>query len=133
MLPVQHAHPWNCHWSCSATSNGRRFDVQPLPYRSVDNIIVGSVIIGWHVSGDGAQRRVRMTLAETGMNIAEDAPRRQGFGTELITRRLAYELRGTSTLEVRPEGVLCTLEFPLLTGSSILQTDDKGVAARDLP
>ena len=51
-------------------------------------------------------------------------PLRQGFGTELITRRVAYELRGSGSLDMRPGGILCTLAFPLEDRPSILQTTE---------
>ncbi len=49
-------------------------------------------------------------------------PSREGFGTELIQRRVPYELRGTGTLDFSPDAVLATIEFPLSEGRSILET-----------
>ncbi len=81
--------------------------------------------IDWDVDEDSGERRLRLRWSEHGVSMVQDAPRREGFGTELITRRVAYELRGTGTLEMRPGGILCTLDFPLLDRSSILETDTR--------
>ena len=51
-------------------------------------------------------------------------PDRLGFGTELITQRVPYELKGSGQMEFRADGLLATIEFPLEKLPSILQTDD---------
>ena len=80
--------------------------------------------INWSVDDAGGERWLRFRWSEDGVPMEAGAPRRKGFGTELITQRVAYELRGMGTLEMRPNGTLCTLEFPLTPRSSILQTDN---------
>jgi two-component sensor histidine kinase len=40
----------------------------------------------------------------------------KGFGTTLIDRVLTYDLEGGSELDFRPEGLQCTLRFPIDTG-----------------
>ncbi|AWN51069.1 PAS domain-containing protein [Methylobacterium sp. 17Sr1-1] len=50
------------------------------------------------------------------------APRRSGFGTELIEGRIPYELKGRGELTIKPGGAHCHLEFPLLNKNSILET-----------
>ena len=82
--------------------------------------------IAWTVDERESVSWLRLRWSETGVPMVHSLPRRQGFGTELITRRIAYELRGAGVLEMRAGGILCTLEFPLEDGASILQTDDKG-------
>ncbi|KMO44998.1 methyltransferase [Methylobacterium tarhaniae] len=52
----------------------------------------------------------------------QDAPRRRGFGSELIEARVPYELRGRGKMTVEPGGARCHLEFPLKEGASILET-----------
>ena len=54
---------------------------------------------------------------------AASAPRRRGFGTELIEGRIPYELGGRGRLAVGAGGARCRLEFPLRDGDSILETD----------
>lgn len=82
--------------------------------------------ISWHVEQRDGADWLGLRWSETGVPAIELQPRRRGFGTELITRRVAYELRGTGSLEMRPGGILCTLDFPLEERPSILQTDDNG-------
>jgi two-component sensor histidine kinase len=50
--------------------------------------------------------------SEAGVTMAA-APHRQGFGTTLIRQRLPHELKGETSLEFRPGGVLATMAFPL--------------------
>ncbi len=50
------------------------------------------------------------------------APRRRGFGSELIEGRIPYELRGRGEVSIEPGGARCHLEFPLQRGASILET-----------
>ena len=51
------------------------------------------------------------------------APRRRGFGSELIEGLLPYELGGESRVEIGAGGAHCHIEFPLQNGASILETD----------
>jgi hypothetical protein len=45
-----------------------------------------------------------------------------GFGTELITRRVPYELKGRGEMVFADGSLTATIEFPLRDGSSILET-----------
>lgn len=81
------------------------------------------IAIGWSLSETSKDRTLSLRWTEEGVAIAQGAPRRSGFGTELITQRVAYELYGTGTLELQPGGVVCSLEFPLVDRASILQTN----------
>jgi hypothetical protein len=47
------------------------------------------------------------------VNIVSVAPRRRGFGQELIECTLPYELGARTRLEFSPGGVLCEIEIPL--------------------
>lgn len=84
----------------------------------------GAIEIIWDVEQRGAVAWLTLRWSERGVANVRSMPRRQGFGTELITRRVAYELRGTGSLDMHPGGILCTLEFPLEDRPSILQTDE---------
>jgi PAS domain S-box-containing protein len=72
---------------------------------SVDS---GRVAISWAVDGD----RFRLQWQERGgPKVAP--PTRKGFGSRLIERGLAAELRGEARLDYPPEGVVCTVDAPL--------------------
>lgn len=58
--------------------------------------------------------------ADSGSRL--DAPTRRGFGTELVERRVPYELHGRGRVEVTAKGALVSVEFPLGPGASILET-----------
>lgn len=50
------------------------------------------------------------------------APTRRGFGTELITARVPYELGGSGAFAYRRDGIRAVIEFPLRPSTSILET-----------
>jgi PAS domain S-box-containing protein len=68
----------------------------------------GSVVVRWSAD-DG---RFRLRWEETG-GPPVSAPATRGFGSRLIERGLASELRGEVRIEWRPEGVVCTIDAPL--------------------
>ena len=67
---------------------------------------------------------------ESGVSVAVAAPRRSGFGTELIEQRVPYELRGEGQLRLVPGGLRCEIAFPLTPGRSVLATDSATDEAR---
>ncbi|GAB2583179.1 PAS domain-containing protein [Dyella jejuensis] len=50
-------------------------------------------------------------------------PQRRGFGTELIERRIPYELGGSGVVAIEGRQAHCRIEFPLRQVASILSTD----------
>lgn len=83
----------------------------------------GRLEVRWAVELRGAQNWLSLHWRETGVPVVEAVPRRLGFGTELISRRIPYELKGSGSFELRPGGLESRIEFPLRSGDSILQTD----------
>lgn len=74
-----------------------------LKYGALSNSS-GRVDLSWSMP-DG---HVRITWTETGgPPVAQ--PTRRGFGTRLLERAVAAELRGEVTLHYRPEGLLCVI------------------------
>ena len=69
---------------------------------------------------------LELTWRESGVRVISSGPRKEGFGTELITRRVPYELRGEGRFDLRPGELVCELAIPLIPGESILQTDGPG-------
>jgi PAS domain S-box-containing protein len=86
----------------------------------------GHVNVSWSVTAVQDEPWLRLSWAERGVR-AQPAVRR-GFGTELVTGRVPYELKGRGVLRIGEDGAEATIEFPLRHGDSILQTD----AARQL-
>lgn len=84
----------------------------------------GRIEIEWTLEqdGEGGWPWLCFTWAEFGVTM-EDGPRREGFGTELITGRVPYELKGEGRMDFRETGVAATIRFPLGPGASVLQTD----------
>ena len=56
-------------------------------------------------------------------------PMRVGFGTTLIRRTVAYELDGEAKLDYLPEGLVCTIGFPLRRNSAELLEEAVRTAA----
>jgi len=71
----------------------------------------GSVQVAWSMLTD---KLARIDWAErNGPPVAAD--RRRGFGTELIEKIVAHELRNPVDLRFEPDGVRCTLIVPVRT------------------
>ena len=83
----------------------------------------GRVDVRWTTDQRPSGFWLRLEWVESGVKVASLAPRREGFGSELIKTRVPYELKGNGQLRLRPGGVACIIEFPLRAGESILQTD----------
>lgn len=75
----------------------------------------GEIAVTWsveHGDGDGAPR-LRFDWRERSPAITGDPPRRRGFGTELLERTLAYELKAKTALDFTPGQFHCTVAFAL--------------------
>ena len=83
----------------------------------------GSVRVSWAAASRGGERWLNLRWVESGVRVAAAAPRREGFGSELIEQRVPYELEGSGRLEFLPGGVSAEISFPLRDGDSVLQTD----------
>lgn len=68
----------------------------------------GSLTLAWHVA-DG---RLLLDWQEQG-GPAVGKPRKRGFGTRLLERSIAEELRGAARIDYAAAGVHCTMEIPL--------------------
>jgi two-component sensor histidine kinase len=73
----------------------------------------GNLEITWRLEDARTPRqRLEFVWTETGVRVAGEAPRREGFGTNLLKRRLPYELAGRADVEFRPGGLVCQIAFP---------------------
>lgn len=77
----------------------------------------GMLDVSWSAMSDG-EERVRFTWSERGLDLTNTHPL-GGFGSELITKRIPYELRGQGEMDFKADGLVATIEFPLVNGSSI--------------
>ncbi len=73
----------------------------------------GHIDVTWRVEGADGDRRLKLEWHERGVGVAATAPRRRGFGSELIERTLRYELDAHSELQFTPGGIRCIIEVPL--------------------
>ena len=71
----------------------------------------GSVLIAWTVEPLPAGQRLRLRWQEQG-GPPVMPPSRKGFGSRVIAHGLAHELGGVVSLDYRPDGVVCVIDFP---------------------
>ena len=72
----------------------------------------GRLEIAWSVSGEEPRTALTFIWKETDAASVHQ-PSHQGFGTEVLTRTLAYELKAETTFAFEPDGLRCTIRFPL--------------------
>lgn len=70
----------------------------------------GRVAVRWSLEGEAG--RWRLQWRESGGPVVR-TPERRGFGSRLIERGLAAELRGEVKIAYEPGGVVCTISAPL--------------------
>ncbi|WP_243369274.1 sensor histidine kinase [Microvirga solisilvae] len=73
----------------------------------------GRIQVKWAVGRRGDDPQLVFEWIETGVSLSNDTPRRRGFGTELIEKVLSYELGGEAVLDFTPDGLCCTMRFPM--------------------
>lgn len=80
----------------------------------------GRIDVSWVVEKSGPTRRLVFSWRERSGSGASQtsrpekrSPRRQGFGTELLERMLAYSLNATAVLEHPPDGLVYEVSIPL--------------------
>lgn len=75
------------------------------------SVETGRVTVHWAMAGDDVARIEWTELG--GPPISPDARRKRGFGTELIEKIVAHELRHPVELRFEPTGVRCILMIPV--------------------
>lgn len=86
-------------------TNSVKFGALTLP--------TGRIEIAWRPEHGNSGAQVGLTWTESGVPIVSVAPRHEGFGYELLTRRIPYELGGSGEFSLRPGGLRCAITFPL--------------------
>jgi two-component system CheB/CheR fusion protein len=71
----------------------------------------GRVEIAWRIEQASAAELVFEWREMDGPEV--HAPQRQGFGTEMLERTLAFEFQARTALAYKPSGVQCTIRVPL--------------------
>lgn len=71
----------------------------------------GGLNVRWDVE-DLQDKPLTLIWKETGLaGLVE--PQRRGFGTEVLTETIAYELKARTALAYEPDGLRCVIRFPL--------------------
>lgn len=110
-----------------ATANGPNILLEPKHVLSVSMILHelmtnalkygalsvpnGHISLSWAVDHKG----LSIEWLETGLVLLEQ-PQRKGFGTKMIERTVAHELKGTSETHWRPDGLTFRFSFTPTTG-----------------
>ena len=90
--------------------------IHELAVNSVEHGVLGEaegrLDVVWSVVSDDRGSRMIFTWNEHegDLPVETGVP---GFGTEFLTQALAYELKATTSLDFEPDGLRCTIEFPL--------------------
>jgi two-component system CheB/CheR fusion protein len=73
----------------------------------------GRIRVQWDVDKSEAQQEILVfEWTESGVHLAQETPRRRGFGSELLERTLSYELGGQPYTEYTPEGLHWGIRLP---------------------
>ena len=93
------------------------------------NEATGWLTVKWNIQLEASQPVLSFVWKEHGLVLASE-PRHEGFGTEVLTHTIAYELKATTILTFEPDGLRCAIQFPLTdrvaTTPSSEAEDDEG-------
>ena len=67
--------------------------------------------MAWRLVADDEGEQVALTWRERG-GPPTAPPRRRGFGSRLIERGLAHQLRAAVEVRFEPSGFVCDIRFP---------------------
>ncbi|HEV7251861.1 MAG TPA: PAS domain S-box protein [Mesorhizobium sp.] len=74
----------------------------------------GRLSLRWRVERGQKGRALIVEWAESGVPLPPGfAPKRKGYGRELIERALPYQLKAETRYEIGPDGVRCAIRMPL--------------------
>jgi two-component sensor histidine kinase len=72
----------------------------------------GRLEVSWFVTAGSPENMFTMVWKERG-DDGVSKPSSEGFGTEVLTRMLSYELAANALLEFEEDGLRCTVRFPM--------------------
>ena len=80
----------------------------------------GRIDVKWKIEGNDGQRHLRFVWSEEGLEEPLTDPDRRGFGLELLTRVLPYDLKAKTDVKFERNGLRFSLHAPMddLTGDS---------------
>jgi two-component system, chemotaxis family, CheB/CheR fusion protein len=73
----------------------------------------GRIDVNWQVDDRGSVPELTFNWIEKHGPRIDGPPSIRGFGTELLEKTVAYELKGKTELEFLPPGLRCTIKLPL--------------------
>lgn len=73
----------------------------------------GRVAVMWQVERTGDAAILNFVWKEEKGPALKGRPARRGFGTELLERTLAFDLRAKTSLDFETDGLICTIDIPL--------------------
>jgi two-component sensor histidine kinase len=79
----------------------------------------GTIEIDWSAGPRDSGEWLRLDWLETGVDLG-NLPPPGGFGAELITRQIPYELGGSGVLDFRRDELEVIIEIPLTDGSKVV-------------
>jgi two-component sensor histidine kinase len=77
----------------------------------------GTISIQWHLEGSGHDPVLLLVWTEQG-GPAVQAPLKRGFGTRMIERALASDLKARVQISFEEQGVVCSLSAPVSSMSA---------------
>ena len=73
----------------------------------------GRLAVSWRIEqADGHDRRMHFEWSERGLDGELSIPKRQGFGMELLTRALPYDLGATTDMKFDKGGITFRMDLP---------------------
>ena len=83
----------------------------------------GKLSITWDIERTDRQHFLVLDWHESHVEMPDEAiARRRGYGTELIERALAYQLKAASRLQFGKDGVRCIIRLPIPDAGAIEAT-----------
>ncbi|MCB8837058.1 sensor histidine kinase [Aurantimonas sp. VKM B-3413] len=72
----------------------------------------GHIAVRWQIESDD-EKTMQFSWKETGVTMDPEAPRRHGFGMEMLQRTLRYQLSASASIAFEPGGLSCRITMPL--------------------
>ena len=72
----------------------------------------GRLSVTWAVEADGGRNRLVLDWRESAVSMPDGPPTRRGYGSELITKAIPYQLQAETLFEFTGDGVRCRIVLP---------------------